>query len=73
MKVIAPRQFLIENFRWLSDAPCVFVRNGMRGPESIRLIFFIFCMKLTNNDTAKTQISNFQKIQHGRRYDDYYQ
>ena len=25
--VIAPRQFMIENFGWLSDAPCASVRN----------------------------------------------
>ena len=51
----------------------LYVRNGMRGPESIRRIFFIFCMKLTYDDTTKTHISNFQKIKHGRRYNDNYQ
>ena len=29
----------IENFGWLSDAPCAY---GTRGPESIRRIFSIF-------------------------------
>ena len=66
---IAPRQFSIEHFGWLSDAPCasvhasvhLCVRNGMFGPESIRRIFLIFCMKLTYNDTTK-HIFQFFKI-----------
>ena len=44
--------------------------TGMRGLESIRQIFFIFCMKLTYDDTRKIHISNFPKIQHGPRYND---
>ena len=72
INIIAARQFSIENFGWLSDAPCASVRNGMREPESIRRIFFIFCMKLIYYDTTITHISNFQKIQHGRRYEDNY-
>ena len=60
-----PPPILLENFGWLSDAPCASVRNGMRGPESIGRIFFIFCMKLTDNDTTKTHVSNFQKILYG--------
>ena len=61
------RQFSIKNFGWLSDAPCVSVcvcvcvRNCMRRPESVTQIFFIFCMKLTYDDTTKTDISNLKK------------
>ena len=35
---------------------CICVRNGMRGPESIRRIFFIFCMKPTYDDTTKLSL-----------------
>ena len=62
-----PGKFSIENFGWLSDAPCacvclcVSVRNGMRGLESITRIFFIFCMKLTYDETTKTQFQIFEK------------
>ena len=59
MAIIAPWHYLNENFGWLSDAPCASVRlcvTGMRRPESIRQIFFIFCMKLTYDNTTKTHI-----------------
>ena len=47
------------------------IQKSIRGLESIGQIFFIFYMTLTynhDNSATKTHISNFQKIQHGRRY-----
>ena len=49
------------------------IQKSMRWLESMGQIFFIFYMKLAYNGATKTHISNFQKIQHGRRYGDNYQ
>ena len=58
--LIAPRQFLIEKFRRVirfpsSVRPSVRL-SGMRGPESMRRIFLIFCIKLTYNETTMAHI-----------------
>ena len=51
-----------EKFGGLSDAPRPCVRNGMHRSESMRQIFFIFCMKLPYHGATKTDICLFISV-----------